>query len=115
MEESKFQKTVVAGFKELEKLFNKKTILKSEVKNVWEYNPMHEQSAVTWDDLYNIFETYWLPFEMAIEELRNFSKEKDIPINEDFIREDFEKSENSTPRSFTHSFCWYVQGWTRRS
>jgi alanyl-tRNA synthetase len=95
MEESKFQKTVVAGFKELEKLFNKKTILKSEVKNVWEYNPMYEQSAVTWDDLYNIFETYWLPFEMAIEELRNFSKEKDIPINEDFIREDFEKSEKA--------------------
>ena len=94
-EETQFQKTVKQWFKELEKLFNKFIINRTEVKNVWEQNPSHEHSDISWKDLYYIFETYWLPFEMSLEELRRISNERDIPIEEDRIKSEFDEAEKA--------------------
>jgi alanyl-tRNA synthetase len=91
MEESKFQKTVVAGFKELEKLFNRAITLKNSNGS----NELYQQSIISGTELYHIFETYWLPFEMSLEELRTLSKEKDIPIDEDYIKATFEEAEKA--------------------
>ncbi|MBP6921177.1 alanine--tRNA ligase [Candidatus Gracilibacteria bacterium] len=94
-EEAKFQKTITAGFKELEKLFNKFIINRTEVKNSGEHSPMHEHSDISGRELYHIFETYGLPLEMSLEELCIILKERDIPIEEDRIKEEFSESEKA--------------------
>ncbi len=110
-EEAKFQKTITAWFKELEKLFNKFIINRTEVKNSWEHSPMHEHSDISGRELYHIFETYWLPLEMSLEELCIISKERDIPIEEDRIKEEFSESEKAHQDLSRTASAGMFKGW----
>ncbi len=110
-EEAKFQKTITAWFKELEKLFNKFIINRTEVKNSWEHSPMHEHSDISGRELYHIFETYWLPLEMSLEELCIILKERDIPIEEDRIKEEFSESEKAHQDLSRTASAGMFKGW----
>lgn len=99
MEESKFQKTIKNGIKEFEKLFSK--TLKywptgdlSNPKDVerlekFDWSQAPHTSSFTWEDIFYLFETFGIPFEMTFELLAEKSQETGITYNKDRIGEEF--------------------------
>lgn len=99
MEEAKFQKTIKNGIKEFEKLFSKtlkywpsgdlwnpKDVEKIE-KFDWSQAP--HTSSFTGEDIFYLFETFGIPFEMTFELLAEKSQETGIIYNKDRITEEF--------------------------